>query len=65
MNSEIKMSEAESMQLITSMINKAKNFYGETGLFYLIWGWVILFCCLTSFVTVYFFKYENGILYGF
>ncbi len=60
MDSEIKMSEAESMELITSMINKAKNFYGETGLFYLIWGWVILFCCLTSFVTVHFLKYQNG-----
>jgi hypothetical protein len=60
MDSEMKMSESESMELITSMINKAKNFYGETGLFYLIWGWVILFCCLTSFVTVYFFKNENG-----
>ncbi len=60
MDSEMQMSESESMQLITSMINKAKNFYGETGLFYLIWGWVILFCCLTSFVTVYFFKNQNG-----
>jgi hypothetical protein len=59
-NGEIKMSEAESMQLITSMINKAKNFYGETGLFYLIWGWVILFCCLTQFVTVHFYQNQNG-----
>ncbi len=54
------MSEAESMRLITSMINKAKNFYGETGLFYLIWGWVILFCCLTEFITGYFFHNPKG-----
>jgi hypothetical protein len=60
MDSEIKMSEAESMELITSMINKAKNFYGETGLFYLIWGWVILFCCLTQFIAVHFFDNQNA-----
>lgn len=60
MNPEIKMSESESMQLITSMINKAKNWYGETGLFYLIWGWVILFCCLTQFIAVHFFDNQNA-----
>lgn len=54
------MSESESMLLITSMINKAKNLYGETGLFYLIWGWVILFCCLTEFVTGHFFHNPKG-----
>lgn len=59
-NAEMKMSESESMQLITSMINKAKNWYGETGLFYLIWGWVILFCCLTQFVSGYFFHSPKG-----
>jgi len=60
MDSEIKMSESESMELITSMINKAKNYYGETGLFYLIWGWLILFCCLTQFVSIYFFQSAKG-----
>lgn len=59
-NAEMKMSESESMQLITSMINKAKNWYGETGLFYLIWGWVILFCCLTQFVSGHFFHSPKG-----
>jgi vacuolar-type H+-ATPase subunit I/STV1 len=59
-NSETKMSESESMQLITSMINKAKNLYGETGLFYLIWGWVILFCFLTEFINGLFFHNPKG-----
>lgn len=54
------MSESESMELITSMINKAKNWYGETGLFYLIWGWVILFCCLIEFVSIHFFHNPKG-----
>lgn len=59
-NEEIEMTESESMQLITSMINKAKNLYSETGLFYLIWGWVILFCCLTQFVSDHFFHNPKG-----
>lgn len=49
------MTEKESMELITSMINKAKNNFSEKGLLYIIWGWVILFCCITSFVGDHFF----------
>ena len=59
MSEEPIMTEKESMLLITSMINKAKNNFSERGLLYLIWGWVILFCCITHFVGAYFFKYEN------
>lgn len=59
MSDEPVMTEKESMLLITSMINKAKNNFSERGLLYLIWGWVILFCCITHFVGAYFFKYEN------
>lgn len=55
-----RMTEKESMELIASMINKAKNWYGETGLFYLIWGWVILFCCLVQFISEHFFHNPNG-----
>ena len=48
------MTEKDSMELITSMINKAKNNFTERGLLYLIWGWVILGCCLISFVGSYY-----------
>jgi hypothetical protein len=54
------MTEAESMQLISSMINKAKNRFNETGFLYLLWGWVVLMCCMTQFVAAYFFKNENA-----
>ncbi|MEP6927358.1 MAG: hypothetical protein ABI834_06965 [Ginsengibacter sp.] len=57
---ELSMTEAESMQLITSMINKAKNRFNETGFLYLVWGWVILICCITQFIATYFFKSENA-----
>lgn len=44
------------MQLITSMINKAKNRVNETGTMYLLWGWFILGCCIVHFVGIYFFN---------
>ena len=59
MSEEKIMTETESIQLIASMINKAKNNFSEKGLLYLIWGWVILFCCITNFVGTYFFSYDK------
>lgn len=60
MSEEIRMTEKESMELITSMINKAKNRFSENGFLYLIWGWVILICCITQFVADHFFNYANA-----
>lgn len=54
------MSEKESLQLITSMINKAKNRVTETGTLYLLWGWLILICCLVQFIALHFFNYANS-----
>jgi hypothetical protein len=41
----------ESLQLITSMINKAKNEFLDTGLSSLLWGSVITFCALVTFAN--------------
>ncbi len=57
---EIRMTEKESLELITSMINKAKNNVNESGTLYLIWGWLILFCCIVQFAGLYFFNYANS-----
>ena len=57
---EVSMTEAESMQLISSMINKAKNRFNETGFLYLLWGWVVLICCLTQFIAEYFLNIDNA-----
>lgn len=54
------MSEKESLELIASMINTAKNRVGETGTLYLLWGWLILFCCIVQFIAVHFFNYSNS-----
>lgn len=54
------MTGKESLELITSMINKAKNNFEEHGYLYLIWGWAILFFCLVQFVSQVIFKYDKG-----
>lgn len=53
------MTEAESMELITSMINKAKNRFTESGTLYLLWGWLIFTCCIIQFVGLHFLKYDK------
>ncbi len=60
MTEEKQMSDKESLELITSMINKAKNRFSENGFLYLLWGWVILICCLVQFSLLYFFNYEDA-----
>ncbi len=62
---EIKMTEKESLELITSMINRAKEKVNESGTLYLIWGWLILFCCLVQFVGLHFLNYPNAYLIWF
>jgi hypothetical protein len=41
----------QSLQLITSMINKAKNEFFDTGVSALLWGTVITFCALVTFAN--------------
>ena len=42
----------QSLKLIDSMINKAKNQFSEKGILYLLWGWVILVCAVGHFVLL-------------
>lgn len=44
------LTEQESLALIASMINKAKDDYHETGVSALLWGSIITICGLVSFV---------------
>ena len=60
MNEEKSMTEKESMELITSMINKAKSRFHESGFLYLLWGWVVLICCLVEFIAAHFFDIQNA-----
>lgn len=54
------ITERESMELITSMINKAKSQVSENGLLFIIWGWVILICCVVQLLSDHFFHYPNA-----
>jgi hypothetical protein len=50
-----KMTEKESLELISKMINKAKGSYHDSGIGLILWGCVITIC---SFVTFLKFHYE-------
>lgn len=56
MKQETVLNESQSLELIASMINKAKNNFAENGTLYLLWGWVVLICCTTQFIAAYFFN---------
>jgi hypothetical protein len=60
MNEEKLMTEKESMELITSMINKAKSRFHESGFLYLLWGWIVLICCIVQFSATHFFNVQNA-----
>ncbi len=60
MERQINITESESLKLITSMINKAQNRFNENGTLYLLWGWLILGCCLFQFANNNFFHWEYG-----
>jgi hypothetical protein len=47
----------QSLLLIESMINRAKDKFAEDGSMYLLWGWVVFICSLTQFVLLHFYKY--------
>jgi hypothetical protein len=48
------ISKNESLELITTMINQAKNSYHDTGLSALMWGAVVAVCSLVKFAEIKF-----------
>ena len=55
----------QSLLLIESMINRAKDKFAEDGSMYLLWGWVVFICSLTQFVLMHFLKYPYHYLVWF
>jgi hypothetical protein len=47
-----KLEPVQSLKLIESMINKAKNRFSENGHLYLLWGWVVLICSAGHFAAI-------------
>lgn len=54
------MSSAESLALIESMINKAKNQFSENGHLYLLWGWVVFICSLGQYLGMRVLKIQES-----
>lgn len=57
--SEQQFSPAESLKVIHSMIEKAKNNYSENGHLFLLWGWVVMFCSITQFILMKYVQTER------
>src|SRR5690242_8208737 len=57
-NSKNNFTPQESLQLIESMINRAKDKYAEDGSMYLMWGWLVFICSLLQFLLLHVFQYE-------
>jgi hypothetical protein len=51
---EKNLTERESLELITQMINKARNAYYDTGIAAIMWGAVVAFCALEKFAEIQF-----------
>ena len=47
---EENITQQQSLAIIESMINKAKNQFSENGFIYLLWGWIIFFCSTSQFI---------------
>jgi hypothetical protein len=52
MEKDTSFSHAESLALIESMINRAKDRFNEDGFLYLLWGWVVLLCSVAEFILL-------------
>jgi uncharacterized protein with PQ loop repeat len=54
MQTEKKLTEKESLELITQMIHKAKDSYHDTGWGPIMWGVIIIVCALVTWARVVF-----------
>jgi hypothetical protein len=48
----------QSLEVIESMINKAKNQFSENGTLYLLWGWWVFACSIIEFILINVMHYE-------
>ncbi len=54
-----KFSPDQSLQVIQSMIEKAKNQFSENGHLYLLWGWLVFCCSIAQFILIKFVQTEK------
>jgi hypothetical protein len=56
---EKELSPQESLDLIKTMINKTKGAVADDSFHFLLWGWLVFGCCLTSYILKTYFHYPN------
>lgn len=54
MEHEPEFTQVQSLELIQTMINKARNRYSENGYSYLLWGWAVFICSVSQFILLHF-----------
>jgi len=62
MENESGFTQAQGLELIQSMINKAKNRFSENGHLYLLWGWTVLICSTAQFILETYVHYPRAYL---
>jgi len=55
-------SPQQSLALIESMINRAKDKFAEDGSMYLFWGWLVFTCSLFQFILLHIIEYPKHYL---
>ena len=56
---EENLSGQQSLEVIESMINRAKNQFSENGTLYLLWGWWVFVCSIAQFILLNVVHYEK------
>ncbi len=57
--SEKELSPQESLQLIQTMINKTKDSVADDSFYFLLWGWLVFFCCIAEFILKVYLQYPQ------
>jgi predicted permease len=52
-------SPRQSLELIETMISKAKNSVADSSVYFLLWGWVVFVACITQYILKNVVKYER------
>ncbi len=59
MEKETGLSHLEGLEIIQTMINRAKDKFSEDGHLYLLWGWVVFACSITQFILLKYTSFEQ------
>ncbi len=59
MEKEPEFSPEESLKIIATMISKSKGSVADNSFYFLLWGWLVLLCCIGQYILKVFLHYPN------